>query len=243
MLSEEENLYALPLEEAENDLFKLMHYFGYKYAKTQQAFWLNKWTKIRDYLIEQNQGLIHSFFEMRQNGRSYYLQLADDIKSDLQFNMLQFIHRFDPWKINPQSGKPYKFSSYAYKCFLSIPIRTKARLQQSNKVDFEEVDFNYMVDPKTVEETISDKQAIVSSLVGMIFREEIPLDDREKRVFFNLFDFRDNKPMSLKSIGKEEGVTKENIRKIGDKILRRLRMYASGLEFAKNKELECAKID
>lgn len=117
--------------------------------------------------------------------------------------------------------------------FTKMPLnKVKTALQQLNNVTLslnapiENIDDCDTEFGDFVEDKDSSKEAIEKKILNEEFREALinaRLTDKEKFVILNRFGFTDGKNHTLEEIGKMMGVTRERVRQIESKTIRKLR--------------------
>lgn len=105
---------------------------------------------------------------------------------------------------------------------LNTPIINKGDAQDT---DAELGDFIEDPSPTPEEEAmITNRQEVIAGYLRKY------LSPREQRVIISRFGLESGRPMTLEEVGREHGITRERVRQLEAKALRKLR-----LRFAKNK--------
>ncbi len=114
---------------------------------------------------------------------------------------------------------------------------------------------NYTNNPdeneSTLEDTISDDYSLEEDAVDRITLEQFrkmfettqSLTDREKLVLKLRFGFDNNNPMTLEEVGHILGVTRERIRQVESKALRKMKKSRDFKQFGEQKQKEDKKVD
>ncbi len=114
---------------------------------------------------------------------------------------------------------------------------------------------NYTNNPEenesTLEDTISDDYSLEEDAVDRITLEQFrkkfettqSLTDREKLVLKLRFGFDNNNPMTLEEVGHILGVTRERIRQVESKALRKMKKSRDFKQFGEQKQKEDKKVD
>ncbi len=138
--------------------------------------------------------------------------------------------------------KQFNLSETVVDRILSIHIPLSINQNYTNNPDENE---------STLEETISDDYSLEEDAVDRITLEQFrktfettqSLTDRERLVLKLRFGFDDNNPMTLEEVGKILGVTRERIRQLESKALRKMKKSKDFKQFGEQKQKEDKKVD
>jgi len=225
------SLYSIPLLTREEEVyyFRKMNYLKYKAAKLRERIdptrpkaselaelekLLDEATEIKNFLIRSNLRLVVSIAKRHIRANTNFFEMV----SDGNMSLIRAIEKFDYTKGN-------KFSTYASWAIMknyarSIPAE-HTRLDRF-RTGHDEI-FQNSSDDRTSqyeEELINQQQRqLIEEILGQ-------LDPRERDIITYRFGLDYGEPQTLEQVGRRFGVTKERIRQIEARALRKLRKIA-----------------
>ncbi|NOX53464.1 MAG: sigma-70 family RNA polymerase sigma factor [Planctomycetes bacterium] len=225
------SLYSIPLLTREEEVyyFRKMNYLKYQAAKLREQIdparpkaeemdrlekLLDEATEIKNFLIRSNLRLVVSIAKRHIRPNTNFFEMV----SDGNMSLIRAIEKFDYSKGN-------KFSTYASWAIMknfarSIPAEHTQldRFRTGN----DEI-FQNSSDERTSqfeEELINRQQRqLIQEILGQ-------LDEREKDIITYRYGLDEGEPQTLEQVGQRFGVTKERIRQIEARALRKLRKIA-----------------
>ena len=225
------SLYAIPLltRDEEAYYFRKMNFLKYQAMKLRERIdpihpkaedmdrlegLLDRSAEVKNFLIRSNLRLVVSIAKRHIRANTNFFEMV----SDGNMSLIRAIEKFDYSKGN-------KFSTYASWAIMknfarSIPAEHTQhdRFRTGN----EEV-FQKSSDPRGSqfqEEMVNRRQR---QLIGEILGQ---LDDREKDIIVYRYGLQQEEPQTLEQVGQHFGVTKERIRQIEARALKKLRRIA-----------------
>jgi len=225
------SLYSIPLLTRDEEVyyFRKMNYLKYQAAKLREQVdparpkaedmdrlekLLDEATEIKNFLIRSNLRLVVSIAKRHIRPNTNFFEMV----SDGNMSLIRAIEKFDYSKGN-------KFSTYASWAIMknfarSIPAEHTQldRFRTGN----DEI-FQNSSDDRTSqfeEELINRQQRqLIQEILGQ-------LDEREKDIITYRYGLDEGEPQTLEQVGQRFGVTKERIRQIEARALRKLRKIA-----------------
>lgn len=225
------SLYAIPLlvREEEQYYFRKMNYLKFKARAIKDSLDLNrpktsemdrieelmgKATEIKNFLIRSNLRLVVSIAKRHIKPTSNFFEMV----SDGNMSLIRAIEKFDYAKGN-------KFSTYASWAIMknyarSIPAEHKWTDRfRTGKDEMFDASTDNRSNP-FLEELTNRKQ---QDAIGQILKH---LDDREKDIVRMRYGLDQQEPLTLEQVGTQFGVTKERIRQLEARALKKLRKIA-----------------
>ncbi|MDG1875063.1 MAG: sigma-70 family RNA polymerase sigma factor [Mariniblastus sp.] len=171
--------------------------------------------KIKNRIVQANLRLVVSIAKRHVNSSDDFFQLV----SDGNMSLIRAVEKFDYSRGN-------KFSTYASWAIMKNFARTipgEFRQRDRFRPTSEEV-FLAKADQRTDRVMLESEQQRREKQVSHILES---LDDREQRIIISRFGLDySQEPQTLKEVGKQLGVTKERIRQIEARALKKLRLAA-----------------
>ncbi len=184
----------------------------YKYSNDMAA---------RNKILESNLKFVASIAKLyKGRGLSY-----QELVSEGNMGLIKALEKYD----EKRGNKIITYSVWWIRqSILDAINKTKSNKTDDYPADYEEPVENDITNEKFVEyptpisEDEMDKNEINDVIIGLV--EE--LTDREKQIVLSYFGLNGKKPKTLESIGESMGLTKERIRQIVEKALKRMRSKA-----------------
>ena len=226
------SLYTIPLltREEEQYWFRKMNYLKFKAAGLQKKIdpkrpkqaeldelerLLNEATEIKNFLIRSNLRLVVSIAKKHIKPTNNFFEMV----SDGNMSLIRAIEKFDYTKGN-------KFSTYATWAIMknfarSIPTEHK-RLDRFRTGKEEVFQHSTEYRGSQFEEELTNRRQnrMLMDILGQ-------LDPREREIVMFRYGLgEENEPLTLEQVGQRFGVTKERIRQLESRALRKLRKIA-----------------
>jgi RNA polymerase primary sigma factor len=226
------HLYEIPLltREQEVHLFRKMNYLKFKASKLV-ALLDPEWPDAR--LLDQLEQFCQQSIEVRNEIIRANLRLVVamtkryarsnqplfELVSDGNISLMRAVEKFD-------YARGTRFSTYAtcaiirnFVQTIACEFRDRARFRNAGDVVFQSVP-DWRISPQTEEAAQSQREVEIAKLV-----EE--LDDRERQIIRWHYGLNVGcKPMTLKDLGSEMGISKERIRQLAARAIAKLRQAA-----------------
>lgn len=226
------SLYAVPLLNRlqEVHLFRKMNYLKYKAGKLvdrldperPKARLMNRIEKLyeesvatKNEIVRANLRLVVSIAKRHMSPSRNFFELV----SDGNMALFRAVEKFD-------FARGFRFSTYASWAIMknfarSIPneVRRQTRFRTSHDELFSATE-DTRTDPREQESAQSEREVQVGQLLER-------LDERERKIIDLRFGLtNDRKALTLKQVGAEMGVTKERVRQLEVRAMRKLRIAA-----------------
>lgn len=208
---------SLETDITETELFGAMHACAYRAAECTRSVngnarhrpqWLRRRRLIRAHLVEKNRGLVYL-------GASRFRSMnvdRDELQSEGFLALVRAVDWFDPWR-------GIRFSTYAYNSISRAMMRFVRRAMRYRKLF--PISFDVPIDTPPRDDMWSD--LFVDRLHRALSENLGELTDRELHVLGKRFPTGDNPRLTLEEIGDRCGLSKERVRQIQNRALRKLR--------------------
>jgi len=208
----------------EGELFNALHVCAYwatrqvkpgtkGAAEASRVEWVKRWKLVRDFLIEQNLGLIYS---IGSRYRSRDVEW-DDVRGEAFYALVRAVEGFNPWF-------GFRFSTYACNA-----IR-RALIHLGRKATLYRIRFPVAHDPAYEEpvEIDRDSELYLDRLTRVLDKNLAELTDREFMILDRRFPRDGATGMTLGEVGESIGLSKERVRQIQKRALSKLREVLGG---------------
>jgi RNA polymerase primary sigma factor len=182
---------------------------GERITRKDRQAWVDRWTTIREYLVERNLGLVYSMISRFASSNID----EDDLLSDAMFGLTRAVDRFDPWR-------GFRFSTYA--CNVIARALMRRGRQETNYRRLFPVQHDVTFErPANLPDT--QTELYVERLHRALDENLGELTDLESKILAQRFPTNLESRLTFKEIGDAIGLSKERVRQIQNIALSKLR--------------------
>lgn len=207
------------MEDAPNEieLFIMLHTCAYRATRPkrgreipygERVDWARRWKIIRDYIVEQNLGLVYSMMARFRSGHADW----DELRSEALFAIVRAVEGFNPWR-------GFRFSTYACNAIARSLIQ-EARRAGRRRVRFRLGQDLWHEDPERVD---SWSELYVDRLQQAMTHNLGELTERESVILSRRFPMDGGEGLTLGEVGTTLGLSKERVRQLQNRALGKLR--------------------
>lgn len=217
---------AMVQEPDDEELFLALHACAYQvhrcdrsksHTRGCQTEWERRWRTIRDHIVEQNMGLVYAMLSRYRralpSSQEPRAMPDDELVSDAQLALVNAVVRF-----NPTRG--FRFSTYACSA-IAHSLMYRGKVENRRRRWFP-VQHDETLDTPVFPDD-PNQELYAERLHAALDSNSAELTDLESEILDQRFPFDSRKRMTLRELGRAMGVSKERVRQIQNRALRKLR--------------------